>query len=838
MNEGDVFKPDHRTIDTQKVTFKVWENRRNLKAAKELIDMLSEFSVEKRVFKDIEFYLPQLAHLVIHLHDDDPYQPLENFTFLICQTSIHMALELAFIFVAAMEDFQPEKPDGKVNPDADPMLFHKCSRLLQNVERAVVYGSFAVTEDEERILNELVSTDKANDDANLNIVETKRFETASRLSRLQSINIDGALNGELYYKRVHRKSMFVSKGWKLRYFVIDQHVLFCYKDMHSPFAMRAMSLHNCVVKAIDHAKYGNTYFEVINEAANMKYLIRGTNQEQCMRWVAAINKEIEIAPPTILLNSQPASSPKRSENLTEAQYRRFHFFKQQRAFVNQLTTICEELRFKEREFRKEFLQHKLDMLTPPPFSYLPLCTSLDKFRSIIRVLPQEAHAFSTKARCPALMLFELEQHPNNLDYATFLDSELENYPDEQVISPDSSLMHQALVVDELNATEDDKILKDDTKESSEPKQTVYTQPYTGKTVWQPEGYGMNRIKKSLPSGTNTSDIKGSGTSTTGDQERPISTLLETEDIQVSISSEKDETPNHIIGESFEGKTSRIKQSSPYGHLPGWKLGGLIAKSNDDVRQEVFVMQLLTYYQNAFREANLPIWMHTYRILSTSKTTGLIELIPNAISLDGLKKSPEYPGSLRKYFEVTYGYQEGQSEPPAFREAINAYVSSMAAYSIVTYLLGIKDRHNGNVMIDRAGHIIHIDFGFVFGLAPGKAFSMEKAPWKLTEEMVDVMGGRTSPDYELYSKLCLDALLVARKHEKQVSTLMEIMTFKSNYPAFKYNPHSIRDFRAKLFLDLPDKSVEAQVAKLLQKSYNHTGTGLYDQFQLATNKIAV
>jgi phosphatidylinositol kinase/protein kinase (PI-3 family) len=41
------------------------------------------------------------------------------------------------------------------------------------------------------------------------------------------------------------------------------------------------------------------------------------------------------------------------------------------------------------------------------------------------------------------------------------------------------------------------------------------------------------------------------------------------------------------------------------------------------------------------------------------------------------------------------------------------------------------------MIDNLGHLIHIDFGFVFGLAPGKQFSMETAPWKLTEEMVEV-----------------------------------------------------------------------------------------------------
>jgi len=47
------------------------------------------------------------------------------------------------------------------------------------------------------------------------------------------------------------------------------------------------------------------------------------------------------------------------------------------------------------------------------------------------------------------------------------------------------------------------------------------------------------------------------------------------------------------------------------------------------------------------------------------------------------------------------------------------------------------RHNGNIMINTRGHIVHIDFGFVFGLAPGKAFSMETAPWKLTPELVEV-----------------------------------------------------------------------------------------------------
>jgi phosphatidylinositol kinase/protein kinase (PI-3 family) len=65
------------------------------------------------------------------------------------------------------------------------------------------------------------------------------------------------------------------------------------------------------------------------------------------------------------------------------------------------------------------------------------------------------------------------------------------------------------------------------------------------------------------------------------------------------------------------------------------------------------------------------------------------------------------------------------------------LSSCVSHLLLFVNMGICDRHNGNVMIDTQGHLIHIDFGFVFGLAPGKQFSMETAPWKLTEEMADV-----------------------------------------------------------------------------------------------------
>jgi len=81
-----------------------------------------------------------------------------------------------------------------------------------------------------------------------------------------------------------------------------------------------------------------------------------------------------------------------------------------------------------------------------------------------------------------------------------------------------------------------------------------------------------------------------------------------------------------------------------------------------------------------------------------------------------------------------------------------YVKSLAGYSLVCYFLQIKDRHNGNILIDNEGHIIHIDFGFMLSNSPGRGIKFEKAPFKLTNDLVDCMGGVNSSNFNKYRKL--------------------------------------------------------------------------------------
>ncbi|KAL2157420.1 hypothetical protein VTH06DRAFT_6112 [Thermothelomyces fergusii] len=253
----------------------------------------------------------------------------------------------------------------------------------------------------------------------------------------------------------------------------------------------------------------------------------------------------------------------------------------------------------------------------------------------------------------------------------------------------------------------------------------------------------------------------------------------------------------------------------------------IFKVGDDCRQDVLALQMIAAFRGIFHSVGLDVYVFPYRVTATAPGCGVIDVLPNSISRDMLGR--EAVNGLYDYFVSKYGNEDSLR----FQQARNNFVKSMAAYSVISFLLQFKDRHNGNIMIDDAGHILHIDFGFCFDIAPG-GIKFERAPFKLTSEMVAVMGG--SPEHQAFKwfeELCVKAFLASRQYTEKLSQIVLLM-MDSGLPCFK--PESVRHFKERFVLEKSEREAAEFMRGLIKRSYSSYSTGIYDQFQLLTNGI--
>ncbi|XP_046703235.1 phosphatidylinositol 4-kinase beta isoform X2 [Silurus meridionalis] len=290
-----------------------------------------------------------------------------------------------------------------------------------------------------------------------------------------------------------------------------------------------------------------------------------------------------------------------------------------------------------------------------------------------------------------------------------------------------------------------------------------------------------------------------------------------------------EDPSAVaLKEPWQEKVRRIREGSPYGHLPNWRLLSVIVKCGDDLRQELLAFQVLKQLQIIWEQERVPLWIKPYKILVISSDSGMIEPVVNAVSIHQVKKQSQL--SLLDYFLQEHGNYTTE----AFLTAQRNFVQSCAGYCLICYLLQVKDRHNGNILLDSEGHIIHIDFGFILSSSP-RNLGFETSAFKLTNEFVDVMGGQDGDMFNYYKMLMLQGLIAARKHMEKVIQIVEIMQQGSQLPCF-HGSSTIRNLKERFHMSLTEEQLQVLVEQMVDGSMRSITTKLYDGFQYLTNGI--
>eukprot|EP00931_Biecheleriopsis_adriatica_P075653 TRINITY_DN49467_c0_g1_i1.p1 TRINITY_DN49467_c0_g1~~TRINITY_DN49467_c0_g1_i1.p1 ORF type:complete len:715 (+),score=160.59 TRINITY_DN49467_c0_g1_i1:72-2216(+) len=319
-------------------------------------------------------------------------------------------------------------------------------------------------------------------------------------------------------------------------------------------------------------------------------------------------------------------------------------------------------------------------------------------------------------------------------------------------------------------------------------------------------------------------------------------------------------------ETWPEVMARVQKSSQFGKRPNWAMIPLIVKSNaDDVRQEELAYRLLKWFQRVFRRHKPQLWLNPFRIIATTHDGGVLEVVSNAISIShsegygthrDLKKSyGENWVSLRRYFEESFTATTssgGKSGSVSLKVATQNFIWSMAAYSVVCYVLAIRDRHNGNIMLDDEGHVLHVDFGFMLCGAPGgKAMQHmggfeHSAGFKLTEELVDVLGGVEGPAFEEFRDAIVAGMRAVRQHAEELLSVLQLSMLGSENSGMNcfchpsgYPEAVLEDVCERLGLPsgkngltskLSDADFKEDVERMIDDSIDHWRSRLYDKFQ--------
>ncbi|BAF23420.1 phosphatidylinositol 3-kinase, root isoform isoform X1 [Oryza sativa Japonica Group] len=195
---------------------------------------------------------------------------------------------------------------------------------------------------------------------------------------------------------------------------------------------------------------------------------------------------------------------------------------------------------------------------------------------------------------------------------------------------------------------------------------------------------------------------------------------------------------------------------------------MIFKKGDNLRKDQLVIQIISLMDRLLKSDNLDLHLTPYQVLATGLEEGLVEFIPSISVAKIIQKT----GSIESYLQKCNPDEDGPFGITA--QCLETFIKSCAGYSVITYILGIGDRHLDNLLLQDDGRLFHVDFSYMLGEQPHR-FAPPSPPMKLCKEMVEAMGGTESEYYARFKSYCCEAYNILRKSSNLILNLFYLMT---------------------------------------------------------------
>lgn len=293
---------------------------------------------------------------------------------------------------------------------------------------------------------------------------------------------------------------------------------------------------------------------------------------------------------------------------------------------------------------------------------------------------------------------------------------------------------------------------------------------------------------------------------------------------------------------------------------------LMFKIGDDLRQDQLVIQIITLMDQLLKNENLDLKLTPYKILATSPVAGLIQFVPNETLDTVLSKNysdgnpnindmPETANNGILNFLRFHSLQlpEGESderiessgirsgsssvtgvgtghvrrnrndswaEPHAVatelgvsRILMDNYVKSCTGYCVITYLLGVGDRHLDNLLLSPNGKFWHADFGYILGRDPKPFPPLMKLPI----QVIDGMGGMEHENFNIFKSYCFITYTTLRRNSNLILNLFQLM-LSANIPDIQIDPkRAVEKVQDKFALEMSEEEAILHFQNLIMDS---------------------